>query len=126
MLEAGCSRLMDLSSLFHIYNQEQRSVSLSVSRVSRIKLPAEKTTITMSNGNSYFKRQSSNGNGQKAESGERSDGETVKNRLLLAWNNMKYGIIYQYFCQFQFVIVGHVYFLKVIGDKFDPQRHLTE
>jgi hypothetical protein len=41
--------------------------------------------------NMNFRRQTSNEYGKKSDGNERSDGDTVKRRLLSAWNNVKFG-----------------------------------
>ncbi|XP_028404645.1 cysteine protease ATG4D-like [Dendronephthya gigantea] len=46
----------------------------------------EKTTV------SKFRRQTSEENGKRSDGNERSDGDTVKRRLLSAWNNVKFGL----------------------------------
>jgi hypothetical protein len=38
-----------------------------------------------------FRRQTSNEYGKKSDGNEKSDGDTVKRRLLSAWNNVKFG-----------------------------------
>ena len=39
----------------------------------------------------FYRRQTSNEYGRKSDGNERSDGDTVKSRLLSAWNNVKFG-----------------------------------
>ena len=41
--------------------------------------------------NMNFRRQTSNEYGRKSDVNERNDGDTVKSRLLSAWNNVKFG-----------------------------------
>lgn len=44
---------------------------------------------------SKFRRQTSEESGKKSDGNERSDGDTVKRRLLSAWNNVKFGRKYR-------------------------------
>jgi hypothetical protein len=41
--------------------------------------------------NINFRRQTSNEYGRKSDGNEKGDGDTVKTRLLSAWNNVKFG-----------------------------------
>ena len=45
--------------------------------------------------NMNFRRQTSDENGKKSDGGEKSDGDTMKSRLLSAWNNVKFGMTYK-------------------------------